>query len=936
MNKHKKKIALSILILFLINQFSVVSAGCWIPLKNSPCKVWFDEYTTRDGKDCGEPSYEFEWEGGCFDNYAHGPGVLKTYRSGTHINTEATELYYGSINKQSIQKVGEDEYIGETNRGSLDGNGILIKHDGRKYIGGFNESLPHGKLSEYIGEQILYDGQWINGKKEGSGTIYYSNGIRYEGPVLDGKPHGEGLRYEDGNVVTSGTWDYGVLNGPVTINYPDGKKVETTFTNDIRGAEVVIYYPNYDKYEGVINEEGQKSGPGKYYYANGDLYVGAWASDTPDGLGKLIFKDGTTLEGVWKNGQLTENDKNLIIYENNEKYLGSLKNGIRCGRGTLYYSNGNKYEGEWSDNEKNGEGTFHFSDGGTYTGSWLKGKKNGSGRYDLPTGAFYEGNWVDDERSGLGVFVFRGGSKFEGQWANDKRNGHGKLQTVSGAEYEGDWKDDKINGKGKMSLPDGEYYDGEWIDNKKNGKGVYYWKDGSAYIGDWQDDLPHGGGNFFWINGDVYDGEWESGLPNGEGTLFYENGDHYEGSWVDGSKEGEGTYVFENGNIYKGFFLNGQPNGFGTFIFTNDSFYEGSFKEGRFNGEGSLHIWQDDSYVIYTSLWDGSEKLPKHGSILFENGDLFEGEIEEDGAPTANGVWSTDEERQDSVEPDNAKPVQSQLQEDKPQQEASRIRRANEFYKKHESTISTAVNVVSLVLTVASFFPATAPVAVPALMALNIADAAITTTSKSIDAYDAYKEGDREKIKEAGSDLIVEVGVNVLFIYAPKFVKKGVKKFSEKHLKEATSELLGKALSKVLRGAKAPLRRKIKKEIKEGFEGVRDLARMQFCPPGKSCGKIFNEQYQCHHIVAQGEPEAEPARIILETYGIDVKNDACNKVCLPHSGPHSSQYYAFVNMCINEAAKKAAGKKDGRNEIFKALLKLRIGLIAKEILLYNK
>jgi len=41
-----------------------------------------------------------------------------------------------------------------------------------------------------------------------------------------------------------------------------------------------------------------------------------------------------------------------------EDYKGSMRNGMRNGRGVCLYPNGDKYDGEWKDDLKDGRGKF--------------------------------------------------------------------------------------------------------------------------------------------------------------------------------------------------------------------------------------------------------------------------------------------------------------------------------------------------------------------------------------------------------------------------------------------------------------------------------------------------------------------------------------------------------------------------------------------------
>ena len=42
---------------------------------------------------------------------------------------------------------------------------------------------------------------------------------------------------------------------------------------------------------------GKAQGQGRIYHVNGDIYVGEWKDDKPNGYGKYIFGNGAVYEG---------------------------------------------------------------------------------------------------------------------------------------------------------------------------------------------------------------------------------------------------------------------------------------------------------------------------------------------------------------------------------------------------------------------------------------------------------------------------------------------------------------------------------------------------------------------------------------------------------------------------------------------------------------
>ena len=90
------------------------------------------------------------------------------------------------------------------------------------------------------------------------------------------------------------------------------------------------------------------SGKGTINYTKGDVFKGEFQDAEPHGIGKMTYKDGRVVEGIWKNGK--------IVYE------GGLADGKPHGRGKWVHSNG-IYKGEWKNGKYHGKGTFKWPDG---------------------------------------------------------------------------------------------------------------------------------------------------------------------------------------------------------------------------------------------------------------------------------------------------------------------------------------------------------------------------------------------------------------------------------------------------------------------------------------------------------------------------------------------------------------------------------------------
>jgi hypothetical protein len=70
------------------------------------------------------------------------------------------------------------------------------------------------------------------------------------------------------------------------------------------------------------------------------------------------------------------------VQPNNERYVGTWKNGKMDGAGRYYFANGDYYDGEFKQDIAEGYGVyFHAESGGLYKGQFSANKRNGRGTY---------------------------------------------------------------------------------------------------------------------------------------------------------------------------------------------------------------------------------------------------------------------------------------------------------------------------------------------------------------------------------------------------------------------------------------------------------------------------------------------------------------------------------------------------------------------------
>lgn len=90
----------------------------------------------------------------------------------------------------------------------------------------------------------------------------------------------------------------------------------------------------------------------------------------------------------------------LTILDNKTKYEGQWNeaSGERDGMGMLIWPDGSVYEGYWKRNKANGKGRLIHADKDIYVGEWRDDKAHGKGMYIHADQATYDGDWFEDKQ----------------------------------------------------------------------------------------------------------------------------------------------------------------------------------------------------------------------------------------------------------------------------------------------------------------------------------------------------------------------------------------------------------------------------------------------------------------------------------------------------------------------------------------------------------
>jgi hypothetical protein len=210
------------------------------------------------------------WSGACVGGKADGPGIVEWQINGTFN--------------------GRNE--GSFHAGLLDGRGLKLTAEGRRYEAEFRNGKMNGRCVMTTPD-VRLDGQCANDLFNGPGTAVFSPDDRYEGDFKDSHITGHGIWYHANGARQEGQWLDAKLNG--------------------KGRAI---YANGDSYEGdYVN--GDYEGQGIFHDHDGSVYEGEWAHDLPNGRGVLHGVthgllmsgthdfSGTWVEGCFRQGEYT-------------------------------------------------------------------------------------------------------------------------------------------------------------------------------------------------------------------------------------------------------------------------------------------------------------------------------------------------------------------------------------------------------------------------------------------------------------------------------------------------------------------------------------------------------------------------------------------------------------------------------------------------------
>lgn len=193
-------------------------------------------------------------------------------------------------------------------------------------------------------ENAYYDGFWKDGKRDGYGLYKWVGTGKYIGNWKNDNMDGYGAYLADNDDNVIGEYKNGQLDGVGYSVYGDAWE-QGVYTN----GNLTISYN---------------------FYTN-DVDVGCTAGDCQDKYGKMVWSNGDTYVGFFKNGALYMGTYN---FTNGDKYSGmfNAKNQFE-GTGRYFYESGSYYGGEWKNGQYHGRGYYHNKDIEQQIGVWSNG-----------------------------------------------------------------------------------------------------------------------------------------------------------------------------------------------------------------------------------------------------------------------------------------------------------------------------------------------------------------------------------------------------------------------------------------------------------------------------------------------------------------------------------------------------------------------------------
>ena len=587
-------------------------------------------------------------------------------------------------------KVSDGIYIAQIDKkGVLQGLGIFIWNNGKKYIGNFNKGLMEGEgLLLDKNDNLLYEGDFQKDKRNGIGKEYLPNNEIYSGNFVDNNFEGKGIYQFKNGDNWEGTFKNNFKNGiGILTQKSDGKKFIVRYDMDnymgkskledeekkkIEEAkkEAQKLKEEMEKKKGITFDVGtfKKLLSGNFekllekYYSkrkkvrNSILILPTEQEyqETPEQKKHRIFLENIEkykkqepfmMEQILNLRQINnfEEDLSYIQFNNGAKYLGGISNKKKQGRGGLFDGN-IYYFGYFNQNKPAGYFLKYNKDKKIIFKGYLDQNYHiiKEGKIYFPNGDKYIGSFLNDQLHGWGTYYFARGDSWTGPFYNGKFNGVGKYFYENGliTEYI-TYNQNKVVSRNNLQREDYSSQGAEnfFINVKKYYPGVY---EHLLVIPPYRE----ANSNLRWDvytfqDGNVYIGQFgNNNVFYGRCCFIYKNAPitYYVGYIKNQEFNGQGAFYDKDWNIiYYGKFEHNKRAGFGIGIQNDKSIYYGEFENDIQNGDGVYYFPNGSRFEGHFINGEKNDKgylinetYTTKQEIIYKNGNVIEqGDIEE-------------------------------------------------------------------------------------------------------------------------------------------------------------------------------------------------------------------------------------------------------------------------------------------------------------------
>ena len=149
----------------------------------------------------------------------------------------------------------------------------------------------------------------MNDKREGEGILLRPDGTKYIGNYKNDVQEGWGKNItKEGKELMGFFKDGKIINGKAIMYYNEPNmnqmhftiKYEGDYKNNKREGKGIFTMDNGDRYEGEFQRD-KICGKGTYIWNDGDVYEGGFRDNHKEGKGKLIFSNGIIINALWEN-----------------------------------------------------------------------------------------------------------------------------------------------------------------------------------------------------------------------------------------------------------------------------------------------------------------------------------------------------------------------------------------------------------------------------------------------------------------------------------------------------------------------------------------------------------------------------------------------------------------------------------------------------------